>query len=296
MSEESSPAFRFYVQDFFLDNRVVPMEDDEIGVYLRLLGAAWKDGSIPADPDEIHGLLPRTKRRDFDRIWSRVGKCWSPHPSEPGRLVQKRLERERQKQRDNKERRTQAGRAGAAARHSGRIANAQQTHSGRTTDAMRSDSLSFSSSLSLASSETASQRAHVREGDDSVLDDDEIALPVSGRVARGPAFEFATWFVRAAVEAGILGEHVLLDVAGAAFRELPAAEPLVASYSVDELQCRSRRLFAKKADATNPLLKSCTIKTLAAHWDWFAEPKPTNGRRAPAATSGFPRYIPEEMR
>ncbi|MDB5042210.1 MAG: hypothetical protein JWN27_2936 [Candidatus Eremiobacteraeota bacterium] len=123
----------------------------------------------------------------------------------------------------------------------------------------------------------ASARTH-----EDPLDDDELPSIPAGEIRTGRAMQFATWFVRAALKAGALPKHLELKAADIAYREFPHAEPLVASWPPAELEARSRRLFAKKLDATNPLRKACSIATLSQHWDWFGDDLP------PARTTGGP--------
>jgi uncharacterized protein YdaU (DUF1376 family) len=93
---EKSPAFLFYPRDFLADSHVAVMDLTQRGAYVVLLCYAWLDGSIPADSAHLAKLVGVTVRQ-FDRLWPAVAVCFQPHPSEPGRLVQGRLERERVK-------------------------------------------------------------------------------------------------------------------------------------------------------------------------------------------------------
>ncbi len=93
-----SPAFSFYPKDILSDEAAVAMTDEELGIYVRLLCHAWLEGSIPADPARL-ARMNRRPRRVFDRLWKAIVPCWQPSPDEPGRLIQGRLEVEREKQR-----------------------------------------------------------------------------------------------------------------------------------------------------------------------------------------------------
>lgn len=112
----------------------------------------------------------------------------------------------------------------------------------------------------------ASARTH-----EDPLDDGDLPGIPAGDVRTGPAMQFATWFVRAALKAGAIPQHFALKAADIAYREFPHAEPLVVTYPPAELKARSKRLFARKLDATDPLRKSVSIATLSQHWDWFGE-------------------------
>ena len=106
------PAFQFYASDFESDEAVKLMTDEEIGVYVRLLCHAWREGGVPANFDQLARLLGRT-RGEFDRVWPAIRSKWT---RTGGRFVNPRMERERKKQADWRKKSAEGGRRGAASR------------------------------------------------------------------------------------------------------------------------------------------------------------------------------------
>jgi len=108
-----SPAFQFYPGDFLSDENVISMTFEERGVYITLLSICWIQGSIPADHTKIIRLLPGLSTPSVPDI---VMDRFTIMPDNPVRLVNKRLEKERQKQEDFREKKSQAGKKGGASR------------------------------------------------------------------------------------------------------------------------------------------------------------------------------------
>lgn len=112
MARGKSPAFPFYAKDFYTDGHVAGMSLAECGAYIRLLCVCWWEGSLPADLSRlarIVGVSPRV----FRLVWPAIRVCFT---EKDGRLTQRRLDEERQKQAENREQRRLAGRASAATR------------------------------------------------------------------------------------------------------------------------------------------------------------------------------------
>lgn len=89
-----SPAFSLYPKDILSDENCVVMTHEEFGAYMRLLMHCWLEGSIPADHVRLARILGAT-HRTFKRIWPAMENCFY---REGERLLQKRLEKERQQQ------------------------------------------------------------------------------------------------------------------------------------------------------------------------------------------------------
>lgn len=106
------PAYQWYPKDHRTDEKVELMDLEQEGALRRLLDHQWLQGSIPADADDLAGLL-RVDEERFARIWKRVGPCFEPVEGDPSRLVNRRLERERQQRAKYSEARAEAGRKGA---------------------------------------------------------------------------------------------------------------------------------------------------------------------------------------
>src|SRR3990167_4401615 len=94
MAPEKSPAFQFYPKDFLTDSHVVAMTLSERGAYITLLCLCWLDRSVPV---ELHALarICRVSVAAFTKLWPALEPCFTVVD---GRLVQGRIERERQKQ------------------------------------------------------------------------------------------------------------------------------------------------------------------------------------------------------
>lgn len=103
-----SPAFQFYVNDYLSSSRVQRMSMTERGVYITLLAYQWSDGSLPADLKHLAQMVGM-KPGQFERMWTHgpLVECFTS--LEPGRLVNERLEVERQKQAEYRRRQTDNG-------------------------------------------------------------------------------------------------------------------------------------------------------------------------------------------
>ncbi len=109
------PWFPFWVDDFLADENVLVMSNEEVGIYVKLLCHQWKEGSIPAM------LLPMAKLcgTNGDEMaghWQQVSKCFREVVDNPDRLVNPRLELEREQQRTLRKARSDAGLLGAEAK------------------------------------------------------------------------------------------------------------------------------------------------------------------------------------
>ena len=102
-----SPAFQFYPRDFLGDANVAVMTLQERGAYITLLCHCWTEGSLPADNAKLArlcGVSPPAMKK----LWDALGPCFRTDTVSPGRLVQPRLEREREKQADFRRRQSDA--------------------------------------------------------------------------------------------------------------------------------------------------------------------------------------------
>jgi uncharacterized protein YdaU (DUF1376 family) len=103
-----SPSFQFYASDFLSDINVASMTFEERGVYITALCHAWLEGGIPADEEELVRLFPGADRSAI----ARVSRCFSPAIANPSLLVNLRLEQERDKQVEWREKMSRAGQVG----------------------------------------------------------------------------------------------------------------------------------------------------------------------------------------
>lgn len=110
-----SPAFQFYPKDYLSDENQASMSLQETGAYIRLICRCWLEGSIPDDIVRVARLVGETSQQ-MKKCWPVVRRCFREHPTEPGRLIHARLERERQKQLQHRRLQSEKGRASAAKR------------------------------------------------------------------------------------------------------------------------------------------------------------------------------------
>lgn len=108
MAREKSPAFQFYPKDFLADSKQAAMSATAVGCYIRLLCYCWIDGSLPSDTLMI-ARMSGYKGRQWASIWVQLEVCFTAHD---GRWIHPRIERERQKQAEYRERKRLAGSAG----------------------------------------------------------------------------------------------------------------------------------------------------------------------------------------
>lgn len=118
--EARDPAFLWYVTAWLQSITVRAMSLEQRGAYADLLSYAWLHNGIPSDLDEVRDLLA-VSHETFDRIWSRVGRCWSPAKDDASRLVNERQEHERK----TRARKAQEMRARGAAGGKQRASRAQ---------------------------------------------------------------------------------------------------------------------------------------------------------------------------
>jgi len=107
-----APAFQFYAAEYLADENVQLMSLEEEGCYIRLVAFCWREGSIPADL----GKLSRLSKGASEDVLRVVVGCFTEHPSDPARLLHKRLEAEREKQREWREKSSEGGKKSASKR------------------------------------------------------------------------------------------------------------------------------------------------------------------------------------
>ena len=100
-----APAFLFYVDDFLAGT--LDMSQEDVGAYIRLLCYQWNRGSIPVEPEKQQRLAGGSVSVD-------VLAKFRLQPD--GRLVNERLERERQRNDRFREFQAEKGRKSAEAR------------------------------------------------------------------------------------------------------------------------------------------------------------------------------------
>lgn len=110
-----SPAFQFYPDDFLGSPKVGTMTVEEIGVYTLLLCMDWNDTGFAYDEEDLARWC-RCTVTQFRRAWKRVSRCFEERD---GRLYNPRLDAERAKQQEWREKSAKGGRASAEAKAKG---------------------------------------------------------------------------------------------------------------------------------------------------------------------------------
>lgn len=113
MARELAPAFQFYPKDFLTDSHVLAMSLQERGAYITLLCSCWLEGSLSSDPPTLAKLLG-IPLSAFRKFWPAIKPCF--RETDDGRLSQKRLDVEREKQARFRRRQSDKGIASAAAK------------------------------------------------------------------------------------------------------------------------------------------------------------------------------------
>lgn len=105
------PAFQFYVDNFV--EGTCDMTDAEVGFYVRLLCAQWSRGGLPNDDDELMRFSRGCTTVQLQRIKTKF------QVGEDGKLRNRRLEAERQKQIAWREKSAEGGKKSATTRKGG---------------------------------------------------------------------------------------------------------------------------------------------------------------------------------
>jgi uncharacterized protein YdaU (DUF1376 family) len=105
-----SPAFQWYPSDFFSSAKVDRMAMTERGAYITLLSRCWLDDGLSTDLTELAQIC-RMKPAQFERMWQQgqIGKCFVERG---GKLRNRRLDDEHQKQVDYRRRQSDHGKRG----------------------------------------------------------------------------------------------------------------------------------------------------------------------------------------
>ena len=107
-----APAYQMYAAEWLADEQVTLLSIAAEGVYIRLLNFCWREGSIPSNPAH---LAPLCKYTDVKVIKEAVA-LFTKSPGQPGRLIHKRLEEEREKQQAFKDKQVINGKLGGRPR------------------------------------------------------------------------------------------------------------------------------------------------------------------------------------
>ena len=172
-----SPAFQFYPADYASSQRVRLLTLEEEGAYINLLCSCWLHGSIPADPAMAARLVGKGCSAT---LATTVLTMFTPS-SEAGRMVHDRLERERLKQSDWREKSASGGRKSAELRKGASTTLQPPLPNGiNQKPTLQSSSMSSSSSSSTSSAPTHTAPVPVAAGDEALAAD----CPFPTEVAR----------------------------------------------------------------------------------------------------------------
>jgi uncharacterized protein YdaU (DUF1376 family) len=179
-----SPAFQFYPADYTSSQRVRLLTLEEEGAYINLLCSCWLHGSIPADPAMAARLVGKGCSAT---LATTVLTMFTPS-SQAGRLVHERLERERLKQSDWREKSASGGRKSAELRKGASTTVQPPLANGINQKATLQSSVSSlqSSSTSTSSAPTHTAPVPVAAGDEAPAAD----CPFPPEVARKPDAKF----------------------------------------------------------------------------------------------------------
>lgn len=108
-------AFLFWARDWLTDEHVVLMSPAAKGVYVDLLCHCWLEGSLPACSEHL-ARIARADAAAFAALWVELAPRFSEHPTQAGRLVNRRMVEEREKADDRRKARSDKASAAAAAR------------------------------------------------------------------------------------------------------------------------------------------------------------------------------------
>jgi len=106
------PWIKFNPTDFMLDENVMLMCDESIGLYMRILCHSWREGSIPKEPEKIMRLFGLSKHK-FNKLWKELSPCFF---EKENRLYQTRLAKELSEARKYFDQKSDSGKLGAEKR------------------------------------------------------------------------------------------------------------------------------------------------------------------------------------
>lgn len=154
MAPQKSPAFSFYAKDFTTGTATMSLQ--EVGAYIRLLSHQWDAGSIPADPGERARVLGCAKAQERE-LWKKVGKKFVLRGDV---YLNERLEGERRKQVERRQRLSDNGKLGGRGHKANENLNESNSFSSALAVEKLDERLPVSSSSSLKDQHTHTARAN----------------------------------------------------------------------------------------------------------------------------------------
>ena len=101
--------FPFYARDFWGSFRVEALDFEAVGLLLFLISREWESGPLPGDEDLLRRMVAG-RVKDWAAAWAQVKPFFEPAPDD--RLVNPRLEREREEAETRIDQQRAAGRRG----------------------------------------------------------------------------------------------------------------------------------------------------------------------------------------
>jgi len=113
--KDNRPAFQWYPKDYLTNESVALMTLEEEGAYRRLLDYCWLHETLPNSVERLAPLCKCDSGR-MALLWPAIEVCFYVDPEDGNRLRNRRLDEERAKQDSHREKKSEAGKAGAKAR------------------------------------------------------------------------------------------------------------------------------------------------------------------------------------
>ena len=111
MTKHEAPSFQFYPKDFLSDPDVMQMNMAQKGAYITLLSFQWLNDGLPNNDSYIRNLLGATPK--WKSLWEGIRHKFVEID---GKLYNKRLYKEKQKQIEHRKAASKAGKKGAEKR------------------------------------------------------------------------------------------------------------------------------------------------------------------------------------
>jgi len=102
-----SPAFQLYASDFDMDT--ASWDNEEVGIYFRLLMYQWVNGSVPSDLKRL-SKIARMSTKKFQNRWEIISSKFKENGNND--LVNLRMEKTREEQYNYKKSQSDAGKKG----------------------------------------------------------------------------------------------------------------------------------------------------------------------------------------
>jgi len=114
MASEQAPAYQWYVKDWRSSRKVQLMTYQQRGMYREMLDEQWEEFSLPDSPHAVAALLGG-HAGIWEKEWKTLRACFTLISE--GRIQNKRLEKERAKQRNRREAGSRGGQNSGKSRH-----------------------------------------------------------------------------------------------------------------------------------------------------------------------------------